>query len=189
MPRKPLDQAIYDLTEAFRFPQYTTREAYAKATGKQPPPFDYSRRVKYWEDPTALTLGLQEGENITYVTAYSITGKPFFAADGKTPRLGSVSLSPEQAASVNIPDPGTTTPLGGLNATEVPMPIVLLDEEALTFGKTPMDSATIKIRRLNWPDTPTTGGTSDPTVLKDIQSTLQAMQRDIKAIKSNLGVA
>lgn len=155
--RKPLDQATYELKEAFIFPQYTTRDQYTRLNGREPAPFDLTRRVKFWEDPKALSQGLQEGETITYHVAVSITGKPFFEKDGKTPRMGTVSLSPEQAATVNIPDPGTTTPAGGLNAYEVPMPIALLDEEKLEFGKG-LGATVLQIRRVNWPEGPPAGG-------------------------------
>jgi hypothetical protein len=74
------------ISALYLFAVYLTREAYLTAMGKQAPPFDPAKPVKFWFDP-------------------SPSGQPYSAFDTTAGTLITMPLSPSVAESVNIPGP------------------------------------------------------------------------------------
>ncbi len=129
MPALPYPK--YALSYLYLFPYYQTREAYQKATGQEPPPWNPDRAPKYWCDPKARE---STRRNVVYdfVVAYSESGAPLAGPDGK-PMLEALVLGKEVAATVNIP-PKQFTNVPGAEVPEVPMPLRPLEpNEELCF--------------------------------------------------------
>jgi hypothetical protein len=87
-PLQP-DQPQYQISALNLFPVYSTRAAYQQSTGRQAPPFDPAQPVKQWLDPAP-------------------TGQPYYIFDPAavaTNYVSQLSLSPAQAATVNLPGP------------------------------------------------------------------------------------
>lgn len=163
MPRQALNKATYPLQEAYAFVEYQSKIDYQVKTGKVLPWFDPKKKIKMWQDLDAAKrfaeLGLGEGETLPYTVARNYLGQPFTKPDGSL-RLGTIGLSVDEAMTLNIPEPGTS-PSTAFSAYPVPVPIDLLPNEMLVFGKGPMGATNIEIRNTLIPDehgTPATGG-------------------------------
>ena len=100
-----LPYPIYGLENLYLFRRYQTRADYQQATGAEAPPFDPTKRPKYWFDPTAKDSSRR---NVVYdnVLVVSEFGKPIPGPDGK-PMLDLLTLPKMEAATVNIPPEGT----------------------------------------------------------------------------------
>jgi len=120
---------FYGLDALHIFPYFPTRESYRLATSQEPPPYDDSKRAKYWRDVNALTA--DPDEPITYQVAYNSRGGFFTDASG-APRLGAMSLMPADAGVVNIPDKGVGMFPGTASGVEIQPPMrALLPNEKL----------------------------------------------------------
>lgn len=89
------------LQNLYLFPVFQTREAYAKATGAEPPPFDPTKPVKSWYDPKAAT---EPRRKLVYdnVLALADNGAPLVDEQGR-PYTEPLLIDREDAARVNIP--------------------------------------------------------------------------------------
>ncbi len=130
MPALPYPK--YGIEHLFLFPIYQTAEAYRKATGEDPPPWNPNKPPKAWFDPEARN---STRRSIVYqnVIAMSPSGYPLASPEGK-PMLDVLVLSKEDAGTVNIPPKGpgsTNTP--GADAPEVPVPLRPLEPNEELF--------------------------------------------------------
>jgi len=100
-----LPYPIYGLENLYLFRRYQTRADYQQATGAEAPPFDPTKRPKYWFDPTAKD---SPRRNILYdnVLVVGESGTAIPGPDGK-PMLDLMTLPKLEAATVNIPPEGT----------------------------------------------------------------------------------
>ena len=130
MPALPYPK--YGLDHLYLFPYHQTREAYQKASGEEPPPWNPQKPPKYWRDPKALQSARR---NVVYdsVVATSQGGSPLAGPDGK-PVLDLMVLSKEDAASVNIPPKGPgVSNVPGADVPEVPCPLRPLEPNEELF--------------------------------------------------------
>lgn len=101
-PAQP-NQPQYHLSVLNLFPVYPTRAAYQQATGQQAPPFDATRAIQPWFDPSPT------GQ--PYNVFDPNTAANLAAANNNSPgTLSSLSLPAAQAATLNLPGAYTYTP-------------------------------------------------------------------------------
>ncbi|MBS1825263.1 MAG: hypothetical protein JST93_08070 [Acidobacteria bacterium] len=130
-----LPQPTYGLANLYLFPVYQTREEYRQKTGQEAPPFDPTKPVKSWCDPSALASSRRK---LIYdnVVALADSGRPLAGPDGQ-PMLEPLMIDRDFAAVVNIPVKDFTgqfpeTPTIGV---EIPVPMRALEAgEELFFG-------------------------------------------------------
>lgn len=127
MPALPYPK--YGLEKLYLFPAYQSREAYLRATGKEPPPWDPQRQPKGWFDPKAQESARR---SVVYDHALAVAenGAPLLGPDGK-PFLDLLVLPKGEAATVNLPPYGTNVP--GADAPLVPVPCRALDPDEELF--------------------------------------------------------
>lgn len=104
-----MSQAYFPIRELFVFKNYRTRAEYRLATGKEAPAFDPTRAPKYWEDPAAASSPRR-------VVVYDYVFYP-----ASKPMLDVLLLKREDAATVNIFEPGIDVPAP--REAEIPNPI------------------------------------------------------------------
>lgn len=134
----------YDLKKLYLFPEYGSREEYAKATGQEAPPWNPGRAMKIWFDPNAAA---SPKRSIIYdrVLAVSEIGVPLRDGDDR-PFLEPLVLEKTEAALVNFPDFRTPT---DTKLVPVPVPLRALDpEEELIF-----DFGGVVVRNKAWLET------------------------------------
>jgi len=142
------------------FPVYQTREQYKAATGKDAPPWNPSKPVKSWLDPTPPPMSDADGDVRYLMLALGADGKTPAVKNG-APYLRMTRVAHAEAIAVNIPpkefydqriqDPGALSPFASL---EVPVPCRdLLPDEELKFGW----GGLVEVRKKNEVASPTTG--------------------------------
>lgn len=186
MPRKPQpDLATYGLEDVQIFDYYPTRELYKAKTGMDAPPFDDSARAKYWFDPAAASANPDKA--LTYSVPFNSRGG-IFTENGK-PVPGDLQMMPYEAARVNIPQKGVGVFPGSASGIEVQAPIQLFPNEQLE-AQPGIAGNQLRVRRL---DKLTSGAAGIPTgggFTEVDRATLQAIQRDVRLIKSQFpGIA
>lgn len=179
MPRKPQpDLATYGLEQVQIFDYFPTRDA-ALAAGAVLDPYDDTKRAKYWRDPKAAQV--DPDEPLVYDVAYNSKGAAFLDGAGN-PVPGKLNIMPYDAARLNIPPKGVGVFSGTASSVEIQPPIGLLPNEKLEF-QPGIANAQLRVRRMDKPQAGAGSAGSSPT-LADIYATLQAVQRDVKLIKS-----
>jgi hypothetical protein len=107
------------LNDFYLFPVYATREEYRRATGQDAPAYNPSRAPKHWLDPKAAAsprrtvvydLAVQTGDQ----------GQPLADKQGK-PIIDVLLLPRDEAASVNIWEPGNGLPAPAMPRVEPPL--------------------------------------------------------------------
>jgi hypothetical protein len=123
----PLPMPKYLLSRLYLYPEYASREAYTKAVGVAPPPYNPSLPLKTWFDPEAAKSPKRA---ILYdrVLGISVTGTPIPGPDGK-PYLEPLVLARNEAANVNIPEYGSTPSDEVLVAVPIPVRVLEADEQ------------------------------------------------------------
>jgi len=167
MPALPYPK--YGLDSLYLFPYYQTRDAYRKAAGEEPPPWDPRKPPKYWMDAKARLSGRR---NVVYdfTLAISQSGTPLAGPDGK-PMLDLLVLPKEDAATVNIPPDATNVP--GTDVPPVPPPLRPLEpNEELFFDV----GGVVAVKNLDHPYWKETAGFT------------QADRALLRAIAAKLGV-
>ena len=111
------------IADLYLFPVYDTREAYLKATGQEPPPFNPYRQPKGWFDPNAKQSA---SRRVVYERALAQdpdTGQTIIGPDG-SPMLDALVLDRDEAGDVNIPPRGEgQTNVPGADQPEIPAPM------------------------------------------------------------------
>jgi len=122
---------IYGIENLYLFTRYQTREAYAAATGEEPPAWDPTKQPKHWFDPAART---STKRTFVYERAlvYSDTTGAVLPDDNGKPLVDSLSILRTVAATVNIPPNASN--VEGADVPEIPVPLRALEEgEELFF--------------------------------------------------------
>lgn len=130
-----LPYPTYGLANLYLFPVYQTREEYRQKTGMEAPPFDPTKPVKSWFDPTAASSTRRK---LVYdnVVAIADNGLPLADTSGH-PMLEPLMIDREFAAVVNIPVKDFTGQIQEAHpvGVEIPVPLRALDPgEELFFG-------------------------------------------------------
>lgn len=123
MPRPnqvPMKAAQELLTAHTAFDIYQSRTEYLELTGKIPPPYDPSRKLKRWADPNALADGLPE---VIYPNNIMLNAQKTWIMRNGAPVLRPLVLPAEEAATVNLPpeDPSGRTSIQ-VDMEEIPCP-------------------------------------------------------------------
>lgn len=82
------------------FPEYRNRAEYKAAFGVDAPPFDVTRKIKLWQDPSAGSDGLPE---VIYNNAVMTKKDGTFVLKNNKPVIKPIVLPVDEAKSVNLP--------------------------------------------------------------------------------------
>ena len=115
----PMVKAQELLTAHAAFDIYGSHAEYRALTGKEPPPYDSTRKIKRWADPEALSQDLPE---VIYPNNIMLKEGTWIMRNG-SPVLRPLVLPAEEAATVNLPpeDPSGHTSIQ-VWMEEVPCP-------------------------------------------------------------------
>jgi hypothetical protein len=96
-----LPYPIYGVDRLYLFPVYSSRAAYEKEFGVEPPPYNPGCARKNWFDPKAAE---STRRYVTYDRAFALTDRGTIIKDEKgQPVLEPLVLNKDEAATANIP--------------------------------------------------------------------------------------
>ena len=130
-----LPYPTYGLANLFLFPIYQTREEFRMKTGIEAPPFDASKPIKSWFDPSASASTRRK---LIYdnVIALADNGMPLASPEG-APMMEPLMIDRDFAAVVNSPVKDFTGKIQEqpVSSVEIPVPLRALEPgEVLSFG-------------------------------------------------------
>jgi len=102
-----------------RLHYYQNRDEYTARVGQPPPPFDPTKRPKYWRDLYPIAQGLPEMEYKMLATGPA--GLPIRHPQTGRPYLRTVAMWADEAAAVNLPTGATNAPGEDVPPVQVPL--------------------------------------------------------------------